>query len=92
MDYKEYEKYINERMRIKAENERRIKEKFSECEKWVADNLVGCGCVFTNHAENLQKQGFMIWIDRGYNISHKWYNLKDCGIAPLDLLPYPDRK
>ena len=56
MDYKEYEKYINERMRIKAENERRIKEKFSECEKWVADNLI------------------------------------DCGIAPLDLLPYPDRK
>lgn len=40
MDYKEYEKYINERMRIKAENERRIKEKFSECEKWVADNLI----------------------------------------------------
>ena len=60
MDYKKYEKYINERMRIKAENERRIKEKFSECEKWVADNLIDCGCVFTNHADNLQKQGFKI--------------------------------
>ncbi len=89
MDYKEYEKYINERMKIKAENERRIKEKFSECEKWVADNLINCGCVFTRHEENLKKQGFMIWQDNG-TISHKWLTLKECGIAPLELLPYPE--
>ena len=56
-----------------------------------ADNFVCCGCVFTKHDENLKKQGFMIWQDNG-TISHKWLTLKECGITPLELLPYPEYK
>ena len=58
---------------------------FEKYEKYYTD----CGCVFTKHDENLKKQGFLIWQDNG-NISHKWLTLKECGIAPLDLLPYPE--
>lgn len=53
MDYKEYEKYMNDRKAVTVENNRRIEKKFAECEKWVADNLINCGCVFTNHSELL---------------------------------------
>jgi len=91
MDFERYEKYMNARAAVRKENERRIAEKFSECEKYVAENFVSCGCVFTKHDENLKKQGFMIWQDNG-TISHKWLTLKECGIAPLELLPYPEYK
>lgn len=89
MDFEKYEKYMNARAAVRKENERRRAEKFSECEKYVADNFV-C-CVFTKHDENLKKQWFMIWQDNG-TISHKWLTLKECGIAPLELLPYPEYK
>lgn len=92
MKLKEYNEYWDKIHAIRIENERRIAEKFSECEKWVSDNLIDCGCVFNKHDESLRKQGFMIWIHRGNDISHKWYTLKECGIAPLDLLPYPEYK
>lgn len=91
MDYKEYEKYMNDRKAVTVENNRRIEKKFAECEKWVADNLINCDCVFTNHSELLQEQSFMIWIDNGISISHKIYKLSECGITPLVLLPYPVR-
>ena len=91
MDFEKYEKYMDARAAVRKENERRIAEKFSECEKYVAYNFVCCGCVFTKHDENLKKQGFMIWQDNG-TISHKWLTLKECGIAPLELLPYPEYK
>lgn len=91
MDYKEYEKYMNDRKAVTVENNRRIEKKFAECKKWVADNLINCGCVFTNHSELLQEQSFMIWIDNGISISHKMYKLSECGITPLVLLPYPVR-
>ena len=78
MDFGKYEKYMNDRKAVTVENNRRIEKKFAECEKWVADNLINCGCVFTNHSELLQKQSFMIWIS-------------ECGITPLVLLPYPVR-
>lgn len=74
MDFGKYEKYMNDRKAVTVENNRRIEKKFAECEKWVADNLINCGCVFTNHSELLQKQSFMIWIDNGISISH---NLND---------------
>lgn len=91
MDFGKYEKYMNDRKAVTVENNRRIEKKFAECEKWVADNLINCGCVFTNHSELLQKQSFMIWIDNGISISHKIYKLSECGITPLVLLPYPVR-
>lgn len=91
MDYKEYEKYMNDRKAVTVENNLRIEKKFAECEKWVADNLINCGCVFTNHSELLQEHSFMIWIDSGVSISHKIYKLSECSIAPLVLLPYPVR-
>ena len=91
MDYKEYEKYMNDRKAVTVENNRRIEKKFAECEKCVADNLINCGCVFTNHSELLQEQSFMIWIDNGISISHKIYKLSECDITPLVLLPYPVR-
>ena len=47
---------MNDRKAVTVENNRRIEKKFAECEKWVADNLINCGCVFTNHSELLQKQ------------------------------------
>ena len=80
MDFGKYEKYMNDRKAVTVENNRRIEKKFAECEKWVADNLINCGCVFTNHSELLQKQSFMIWIDNGISISHKIYKLSECGI------------
>lgn len=86
MDFGKYEKYMNDRKAVTVENNRRIEKKFAECEKWVADNLINCGCVFTNHSELLQKQSFMIWIDNGISISHKIYKLSECGITPLVLL------
>ncbi len=91
MDFEKYEKYMNARAAVRKENERRIAEKFSECEKYISENYIGCGCVFTKHDENLKKQGFLIWQDNG-TISHKWLTLKECGIAPLELLPYPEYK
>jgi hypothetical protein len=91
MDYKEYEKYMIDRKAVKVENDRRIEKKFAECEKWVADNLINSGCVYTKHAELLQEQSFMVWIDRGNSISHKIYKLSECGIEPLVLLSYPVR-
>lgn len=91
MDFGKYEKYMNDRKAVTVENNRRIEKKFAECEKWVADNLINCGCVFTNHSELLQKQSFMIWIDNGISISHKIYKLSECGITPLVPLPYPVR-
>ena len=91
MDFEKYEKYMNARAAVRKENERRIAEKFSECGKYVADNLAFSGCVFTKHDENLKKQGFMIWQDNG-TVSHKWLTLKECGITPLELLPYPEYK
>ena len=91
MDFEKYEKYMNARAAVRKENERRIAEKFSECEKYVVENYISCGCVFTKHDENLKKQGFLIWQDNG-TISHKWLTLKECGIAPLELLPYPEYK
>ena len=45
MDFEKYEKYMDARAAVRKENERRIAEKFSECEKYVADNFVCCGCV-----------------------------------------------
>lgn len=54
MDFGKYEKYMNDRKAVTVENNRRIEKKFAECEKWVADNLINCGCVFTNHSELLQ--------------------------------------
>lgn len=83
MDFGKYEKYMNDRKAVTVENNRRIEKKFAECEKWVADNLINCGCVFTNHSELLQKQSFMIWIDNGISISHKIYKLSECGITLL---------
>ena len=62
MDFGKYEKYMNDRKAVTVENNRRIEKKFAECEKWVADNLINCGCVFTNHSELLQKQSFMIYV------------------------------
>ncbi len=91
MDFEKYEKYMNARAAVRKENERRIAEKFSECEKYISENYIDCGCVFTKHDENLKKQGFLIWQDNG-TISHKWLTLKECGIAPLELLPYPEYK
>lgn len=91
MDYREYEKYMIDRKAVKVENDRRIEKKFAECEKWVADNLINSGCVYTKHAELLQEQSFMVWIDRGNSISHKIYKLSECGIEPLALLSYPVR-
>lgn len=91
MDYKEYEKYMIDRKAVKVENDRRIEKKFAECEKWVADNLINSGCVYTKHAELLREQSFMVWIDRGNSISHKIYKLSECGIEPLVLLSYPVR-
>ena len=91
MDFEKYEKYMNARAAVRKENERRIAEKFSECEKYIAENYIDCGCVFTKHDENLKKQGFLIWQDNG-TISHKWLTLKECGITPLELLPYPEYK
>ena len=86
MDFGKYEKYMNDRKAVTVENNRRIEKKFAECEKWVADNLINCGCVFTNHSELLQKQSFMIWIDNGISISHKIYKLSECGINCKNLL------
>lgn len=91
MDFEKYEKYMDARAAVRKENERRIAEKFSECEKYISENYIDCGCVFTKHDENLKKQGFLIWQDNG-TISHKWLTLKECGIAPLELLPYPEYK
>ena len=54
MDFGKYEKYMNDRKAVTVENNRRIEKKFAECEKWVADNLINCGCVFTNHSELLR--------------------------------------
>ena len=37
--------------------------------------------VLTKLEENIKKyNSFMIWIDKGYTISHKYINLKDAGI------------
>ena len=36
MDYKEYEKYMNDRKAVTVENNRRIEKKFAECEKLTA--------------------------------------------------------
>lgn len=83
MDFGKYEKYMNDRKAVTVENNRRIEKKFAECEKWVADNLINCGCVFTNHSELLQKQSFMIWIDNGISISHKIYKLSLNVVLPL---------
>ena len=33
MDYKEYEKYMNDRKAVTVENNLRIEKKFAECEK-----------------------------------------------------------
>lgn len=60
MDFGKYEKYMNDRKAVTVENNRRIEKKFAECEKWVADNLINCGCVFTNHSELLQKHCCLI--------------------------------
>ena len=60
MDFGKYEKYMNDRKAVTVENNRRIEKKFAECEKWVADNLINCGCVFTNHSEYKNNpQGFI---------------------------------
>ena len=78
MDVEKYEKYMNTWAAVGKENERRIAEKFSECEKYIAENYTDCGCVFTKHDENLKKQGLgnMIFLketnitgDRNQNIN-----------------------
>lgn len=91
MDFEKYEKYMNARAAVRKENERRIAEKFSECEKYIAENYTDCGCVFNKHDEYLKEQGFLIWQHYG-TISHKWLTFKECGISPLELLPYPEYK
>lgn len=50
MNYTEYEKYMDEFKAVIDENERRIETKFAECEKWVAENLINCGCVYHKHS------------------------------------------
>lgn len=92
MTKSEYEKYMDVRATVRKENERRIAEKFSECEKYVSENYINCGCVYNRHEKNLMEQGFMIWCDNGVSVSHKWLTLKECGISPLELLPYPECK
>ena len=82
MDFGKYEKYMNDRKAVTVENNRRIEKKFAECEKWVADNLINCGCVFTNHSELLQKQSFMIWIDTALAFLIKYINFLNV-VLPL---------
>ena len=49
-----------------------LKEKYS---------IYEIGLVLTKLEENIKKyNSFMIWIDKGYTISHKYINLKDAGI------------
>lgn len=75
MDYKEYEKYMIDRKAVKVENDRRIEKKFAECEKWVADNLINSGCVYTKHAELLTN--VRLCCHKSYNIIFT-HNMNSC--------------
>ena len=89
-----WENYFAECEVVTRNNEAAVEEKFKEVLKY-ADNVLSkkysdCGVVYNRHEENLKKGGFLIWIDNG-TITHKWYTLAECGIAPLQLESYPIR-
>lgn len=88
-----FNEFMDEWKKTKAENDRRTAEKFAECKRWVESHLFNCGVVWTNHEKDLQEQRFLIWCDLGgMNISHNYLNLTDCEIAPLELLPLPEHQ
>lgn len=91
MNFEKYERFLNEWRKAKEENNKRIAEKFAECEEWVASHLINCGVVWTNHEMELQEQRFLVWKDLGgMNTAHNYLTLADCGIAPLELLQLPE--
>lgn len=89
-----WEQYFAEREVITANNQRLIEEKFREVEDYHEKELKkkypDSGVVFTRHEEDIKEGRFCIWIDNG-SITHKYINLADVGIAPLQLEAYPIR-
>lgn len=57
----DFEKYINAMVAIRKENERRIAENFSECDKYIAVNYTDYDYVYNKRDEYLKEQGFLMW-------------------------------
>lgn len=89
-----WEQYFDEVHVVIEKNRELIKAKFKECEAYVENELKkqypDCGIVFTNHEENLKAGYFTIWVECGA-IIHKFLQLEDCGIEPLQLYGFPVR-
>lgn len=86
MDYAE--KYLENSRRIR-ENEKRILEKFKECEKYVNEQLkqfyFDAEIVWTRHEEDIKQNRFYVWL--GHK-GHKFIYFKAVGIEDIELLEY----
>mgnify|MGYP006990355237 CR=1 FL=1 len=77
MDFEKYEKYMNARAAVRKENERRIAEKFSECEKYIAENYINPqrlitafgGCFYLYSGYGINSRGA---IPHSLRVSHLW--------------------
>ena len=73
------------------ENQRRVADKFRECEKYVkvvlSKQYPDCEIVWTRHEEDICENRFYVWTGH----DHRIYSFNDCGISPIVLLDYPQR-
>lgn len=66
-----------------------IKNKISEIELYCKNNLpVSRGLVYTRLDEEIKKNQFLIWIEQGIHITHRYIKFAETGIEPIEGLKY----
>jgi len=66
-----------------------IKSKISEIELYCKNNLpVSKGLVYTRLEEEIKRNQFLIWIEQGIYINHRYIKFAEVGIQPIEGLKY----
>ena len=66
-----------------------IKSKISEVEEYCKNNLpVSRGLVYTRLEDEVKRNQFLIWIEQGIHITHRYIKFAEAGINPVEGLNY----
>jgi len=66
-----------------------IKNKISEIELYCKNNLPSSrGLVYTRLEDEVKRNQFLIWIEQGIHITHRYIKFAEAGINPVEGLNY----
>jgi len=79
-----------DQIHLDIQNEKQlIKNKIQEIELYCKNNLpVSRGLVYTRLDEEIKRNQFLIWIEQGIHITHRYIKFNEVGINPVEGLNY----